>query len=497
MSIAQHYPVLHVVLPLIAAPVMVLARHGGFAWLLATAVSWTSLAISAALLAQVHDGGVISYAIGSWAPPWGIEYRIDSANAYLLVLVSLIGSVAVIYGRTSIEAEVPREQHYLFYSMYSLCLAGLLGIAATGDGFNLFVFLEISSLSSYVLIALGRDRRALMASYQYLIMGTIGATFIVIGVGLLFLMTGTLNLVDIADRLPGVVDKRPVLAALAFITVGVSLKLALFPLHFWLPNAYAYAPSAVTALLAATATKVGAYILLRFLFTIFGIEISFATLQADGVILLAAAVAVIVGSLNAIRQTDVKRMLAYSSVAQVGYIALGFGLVSVTGLSAGILHLFNHALMKGALFLALGSIVYRLGSTELRDLHGLARHMPWTFAAFTAGGLSLVGIPLTAGFISKWYLLQATIEQGWWSLAVVVVVGSLLAVLYVWRVVEVAYFQPRPSSARKVREAPLALLVPTWILVLANIYFGIDTTLSVGTATNAARALLTAAGGAP
>src|SRR3972149_5873173 len=154
--------------------------------------------------------------------------------------------------------------------MYLLCLAGLLGISVTGDAFNLFVFLEISSLSTYVLIALGRDRRALMAGYQYLIMGTIGATFFVIGVGLLYLETGTLNMADMAARLPRGTAARPVLAALAFITVGISLKLALFPLHLWLPNAYAYAPSAVTAFIAATATKVSVYVLLRFYYSVFG-----------------------------------------------------------------------------------------------------------------------------------------------------------------------------------------------------------------------------------
>ena len=213
--IATHFPVLQVILPLIAAPIMVLARRGAIAWLLAVIVSWAGLFISLALLARAADGSVISYAIGNWPPPWGIEYRIDRVNAFLLTLVSLISAVVVVYSRLSVAAEVPRERHYLFYALYSLCLAGLLGITITGDAFNLFVFLEIASLSSYVLIALGRDRRALMAAYQYLIMGTIGATFIVIGVGLLYLMTGTLNMADMAVRLRGVTEVRPVLAALA------------------------------------------------------------------------------------------------------------------------------------------------------------------------------------------------------------------------------------------------------------------------------------------
>lgn len=268
--IADHLPILQVVVPLLGGPAIVLVRHRNIAWGIATLVSWVSLVIAVAIAFRVADSGTISYAIGNWPPPWGIEYRIDGLNAFMLVLVSLIGAVAMPYARISIAAELPREQEYLFYAMYCLCLTGLLGMAATGDAFNLFVFMEIASLSSYVLIALGRRRQALWAGYQYLIMGTIGATFYVIGVGLLYLMTGTLNLADMAARLSQAQDVRPVIAALAFITVGVGLKLAMFPLHQWLPNAYTYAPSVVTAFLAATATKVSIYVLLRFSLGVFG-----------------------------------------------------------------------------------------------------------------------------------------------------------------------------------------------------------------------------------
>ena len=478
------------VVPLIAAPLMVLARHGGFAWLLATVASWFSLAVSAALLAQVAEGSVISYAIGNWAPPWGIEYRIDSVNAFLLVLVSLIASVVVIYSRESVAAEVAPEQHYLFYAMYVLCLTGLLGIAATGDGFNLFVFLEISSLSSYVLIALGRDRRALMASYQYLIMGTIGATFIVIGVGLLFLMTGTLNLADMAARLPGISETRPVLAALAFLTVGICLKLALFPLHLWLPNAYAYAPSAVTAFLAATATKVSVYVLLRFYYSVFGESVIFTALPMGGILLALSLAAMFIASTVAIFQHDLKRMFAYSSVAQIGYITLGISFDSLNGLTAGLVHLFNHAITKGALFLLLGGIALRLGAVRFDSIDGIGRTMPLTSFGIVLAGLSLIGTPGTAGFVSKWYLVLAAIEAGAWWLAALIVLSSLLAVVYVWRFVEAAYFREPGAGVARLREPPLSMLVPAWLMVLACIYFGLDTDLTLGGAGAAAESLL-------
>ena len=199
--IGSHFPALQVVVPLLAAPLCVLFRHASAAWLLALAASWSCAAIATALWLRVLESGPISYMLGSWPAPWGIEYRIDAVNAFVLLLVSAIGAVVVPYARRSVAAEIPEEQHYLFWAAFLLCLCGLLGITITGDAFNLFVFLEISSLASYVLIAIGRDRRALMASYQYLIMGTIGATFYVIGVGLLYLVTGTLNLADMAARL--------------------------------------------------------------------------------------------------------------------------------------------------------------------------------------------------------------------------------------------------------------------------------------------------------
>ena len=492
--IAAHLPALQVVVPLIAAPLCVILRRGALAWALALAVSWLSLVIAIALLARVLEVGVLSYALGGWPAPWGIEYRVDTVNAFVLLLVSAISALVLPYARASIAAELPAEQHHLFYTTYLLCLTGLLGITITGDAFNLFVFLEISSLSSYVLISLGNDRRALTAAFQYLVMGTIGATFILIGIGLLYMMTGTLNMADLAQRLTAVSGTRPVLAAFAFITVGISLKLALFPLHLWLPNAYAYAPSAVTVFLAATATKVAVYMLLRFVFTVFGGAFAFGATPLGAILLPLALIAIFTTSTVAIFQDDIKRMLAYSSLAQLGYMILGVSFASVTGLTATIVHLFNHALMKGALFMVMGSVYLRLRSVDIEDFRGLGRAMPLTMGAFVVGGLSLIGIPLTVGFISKWYLVLAALERGWWWAAALVLLGSLLGVVYVWRVVEVAYFQAPPQGRAAPAEAPLSMLIPTWTLIAANLYFGVDTERTLGVAGRAAAYLI---GGTP
>ncbi len=488
-----HLPVMQVIIPLIAAPLCSLLTRASLAWLLATFISIFTFFISLLLIREVSLHGVLSYELGGWAPPWGIEYRIDHLSSYVLVIVSATASITMLAARKSIEQEIAPEKISLFYSAYLLCLTGLLGIVATGDAFNLFVFLEISSLSSYVLIAMGRDRKALTASYQYLIMGTIGATFILIGVGLLYMLTGTLNIIDLQQKIPALLTSRALHAAFAFFTVGISLKLALFPLHLWLPNAYAYAPSMITVFLSATATKVSLYVLFRFFFGLFSNEISFQHFHLEKILLPLSAIAIFVASFVAIFQDNIKRMFAYSSVAQIGYMTLGIGLASKSGSIAGMVHLFNHAIIKGGLFLAMACIVFRIHSVQLESFAGLGKRMPWTMAAIVLLGLGLIGIPFTSGFISKWYLLAAAIEQSHWLAAIIIVGGSLLAIVYIWKIVEYAYFKSPADSfdndTKVTFEAPLQMLIPLWVLVIANIYFGLETSFSFGFANTAINAL--------
>ncbi len=488
--IAAHLPALQIVIPLISAPLCALIPSGRVAWLLATLVSWLALAMAAAMLAQVTANGPLDYEMGGWAAPWGIAYHVDRLGALVLVIVAGIGALVSTGYYHGIAREVAPDRQPLFYTAYLLALTGMLGIAITGDVFNLYVFLEIASLSSYTLVALGSDRRALTAAFQYLILGTIGATFILIGIGLLYMMTGTLNMADLATRLPELGGARPVRAAFAFIVVGAGLKFALFPLHWWLPNAYTHAPSMVSAFLAGTATKVGVLILLRFVFSVFGVDFSFRVMPLGEILTALGLIAIILGSLAAIFQDNLKRMLAYSSLAQIGYIVLGVGLANLNGLVASLVHLFNHAAMKGALFLALAAVFHRVGAIDMASIRGLGRRMPYTMAAFMIAGVSLVGLPPTVGFVSKWYLLLAAIETGQWSVVAVVVLGSLLALIYTLRVIEAAYFQPPPDGDGDIREAPLAMLAPLMALGFATIYFGIDTDLTVGVAKIAALGLL-------
>ncbi|MEM7586820.1 MAG: monovalent cation/H+ antiporter subunit D family protein [Acidobacteriota bacterium] len=490
----EQLPVLQILVPMLTAPLCVLSRRPIASWVLALAATWFALATSIQLLLRVLAEGTISYELGGWPPPWGIELRIDLVNVFVLLIVTAICSVVLTAAPRSLAAEISRERHYLFYAAYLLCMTGLLGMAATGDAFNVFVFLEISSLSSYILISLGPTRRALHSAFQYLVMGTLGGTFVLLGVGMLYMVTGTLNIVDMGERLAELGPNRTVLVALAVIVVGTSIKLALFPLHAWLPNAYTFAPALVTAFLAATATKVAYYVLVRFVFRVFGVDLAFGALRLDTMLMPVAILAMFIASTVAIYQRDVKRLLAYSSLAQIGYMVLGLSLASVTGLTGGIVHLFNHAIMKSALFMALACVMLRIGSTRLDDLSGLGKRMPLTAAAFVGGGLGLIGVPLTAGFVSKWYLVLAALEGGYWPVAVLILLSSLLAVIYVWRVVEVAYFRPPPEDAAPVEEAPWSLLIPTWVLVGATFYFGISTSVTVDVAAKAAQMLVNGGG---
>ncbi len=483
-ALELNLPALIVVGPLLAALVVALVGQRGRAWPLtvATTTALFGLTLWLASKVLVAPEGRISFDIGGWSPvplegvaglvPIGIEYRVDGLNALVLVLVAGVAAVVTPFARLSVAREVPEDRLHFFYAAYLLCLTGMLGITITGDAFNVYVLLEITSLTSYALIAMGkgRDRRALTASFHYLLMGTVGASFLLVGIGYLIMVTGTLNMADMAQQLQALGPNRTVIAAFAMILVGVTIKMGLFPLHQWLPGAYTYAPSAVTALLASTATKVGIYVALRFFFTIFGAAFALESFAGEAMTVL-ACLAILHGSLMAIQQTDVKRLLAFSSVAQIGYMALGLGLHTETGLTGALLHMLNHALVKGALFVAIGAVIYRAGAGRLEDLRGLAKKMPLTAAAIVVACLGLVGIPLTGGFLSKWYLVSAAVSTGHWGVAVAVLVGSLLAVVYCLRLIEPMLFG-REDEGPQVGEAPPSMLLPAWLLAAGSVVLG-------------------------
>ncbi|MBI3434296.1 MAG: monovalent cation/H+ antiporter subunit D family protein, partial [Proteobacteria bacterium] len=252
----------------------------------------------------------------------------------------------------------------------------------------------------------------------------------------------------------------------------------------------AYAPSFVTAFLSATATKVAIYLLVRFYFSVFGATMDYRDLPITAIIIALSITAMVAASFIAVFETNLKRMLAYSSIAQIGYITLGIGIANQAGLTGGLVHLFNHALMKATLFLALGAVFFRLGTVKLDDLAGVGRRMPLTMGAFAVAGFALIGTPGTAGFISKWYLALGALDRGWWVIVFALVASSLISVVYVGRVIEVVWFRPALSTNAQASDPPLSMLAPILALAAATIYFGLDTSLTVGVVDGAVKTLL-------
>ncbi|MDX1380380.1 MAG: monovalent cation/H+ antiporter subunit D family protein [Xanthomonadales bacterium] len=491
IALQPHLPVLVVIAPLLAAPLVSLLSGHRLAWSAATAASLCAFLVAVEIALQVQQTGPLVYELGSWAAPYGIALMVDAFSALLLVIVCGASTAGLLVAARGLGDTIARQRLPLFYTAWLLALAGMVGIVVSADAFNIFVFMEISSLATYILVAGGQRRQALTATFKYLIMGTLGATFYLIGIGLIYMMTGTLNLADMEVRIREVGELRPILVAGGFITVGLALKAAVFPLHTWLPNAYAEAPHPVSAFLAACSTKVALYVLLRLDFFVFQGNVPGHVAQFTAFILPLAVVAILAASVLAARARELKHLLAYSSIAQVGTILLGASMVSVTGLTAGVAHMFNHALAKGALFVAVTCLAACHPQLSLDKLAGAARRMPLTMAGFVVAGLSLIGLPGTAGFISKWYLVLAAIElgpAGIWLIAPVLA-ASLIAVVYIWRVIEPAYFgQADPELPR--REAHWSLLLVLWGVVLLNLYFGLQPEFTLSFSRQAAEALL-------
>jgi multicomponent Na+:H+ antiporter subunit D len=467
----SNLPSLLFLVPFLAA--LVAAAVG---WLLPGAARWIAFGalVVTALLAGaavpvVLTGGTLHTHLGGWAPPIGIELLLDPLSAAVAALVAVVAVIIVGGSMREVREELP-GQETVYYASVLLMLSGLLGIVITGDLFNLFVQIELASLSAYALVASG-GRGAPRAGLTYLILGSFGASVYLAGVGFIYAATGTLNMADVAERLAAA-DPRLVMVGGVLMVAGLGVKMALFPLHMWMPAAYALSPSVSASLMAPLVTKVSAYALVRVLFWVLG----GGALVADRILLdmvaVAGAAAIVVGGLMALLQTDLRRLLAYSSVGQMGLVALGVGVANAPGMTGAVLHIANDALMKGALFLAAGVALLRFGVREVSDLSRLRGRAPWTSAVVAVAGLSLIGIPPLGGFFGKWYVLNGTLADGRWALTAAFVVGSLATVGYVLRLIEPLFFTAA-SGDEGPREGSAPALVACGLLALLVILIGV------------------------
>jgi len=431
---------------LVLAPLFGAFFAGLAAWMqkqisypIALAAMALSCFAAVSLLTDVIMSGTVEYRMAGWAPPMGIALRIDLLNAMVLVLISGIAFLNLVASVKNVEQEIP-DRAPSFYVMYLLFVVGLLGVTATGDLFNLYVLIEITSLTSYTLIALGDKDRAPLAALNYIFIGVIGASFYLLGVGYLYITTGSLNMADVAGILTGLHGSTAVLTAFILCILGVWIKMALFPLHVWLPNAYAFAPVGFARVVAPLMTKVMVYVMVRLMVTVFGLEYIFETLHLADTVVWLAVIAILAGAFTALFQTDLKKMLAYIIVCEIGYMVGGAWLGNSLGMTGAILHILNDGLMTFALFLAVGNIIYMRKQAGFSHLSGLFAAMPWTMAGFVLAGLSIIGVPPFCGFFSKWYLVLGAFEAGAYHFAAALIISSLVCAVLFFKVFEICFF---------------------------------------------------------
>ena len=487
MSLSEHLPILMVVVSLTCAPLCLLfGTKERWAWRLMVLANVITLFLATLLLAQTANG-VVTYALGNWEVPWGIGFKVDTLSAVLVFLFALISSICSFGLRSSLLCELKNKRLSPIYSLILISQAGFIGVILTDDLFNIFVLLEMASLAGYALSATSGNRKALLASYRYLIMGTVGALFFLFGIGYIYLLTGTLNLSDLASRWQQVMHLDSAIAGVVFIALGLIMKTALMPLHLWLPGVYRYAPSLVVALFSGIGSKASLYLLLYLLFSVFNIADSYP-LMVD-VLMLIALVTIVVSSYYALIQNHLKKIMAYSSIGNIGYIVLVFSLANQKAWTAGLIHIVNHSIIKSALFIALGSITCYAGSVSLDKLRGLGSKIPLTCAAISLLGLSLIGVPLTAGFISKWYLLSATLDSQMWIATAAIVVGSLFSIGYVWKILDALYFKAPELQTGSYASIPLSLSLALWLLLGISLYIGIQPTILIEYCSEAVKGL--------
>jgi len=469
--VIPHAPILAIFLPLLAAFLMPVTSLLSKKYKIPGAKEWLSVVFIAAELIVVLSmvpaakTSVITYKLGGWNPPLGIVLAVDALGALAATIIAGVAALVIFYSFLYMRRETGLE-HY--YTLLFLLLAGCMGVVLTGDIFNLYVFFEIMSIASYALVAFRRHLQSIEASLKYLIVGSLGTSFILIGIALLYGRLGSLTMANLM-QLIGQVPAQELVIPLACFLVGFGIKVAMVPFHFWLPDAYQGAPSSVAAFFSGATATVGVYALIRVVYMLFG---------AVGVGSLFAGLGVItmvLGALMALVQRDLKRLLAYSGISQMGYILVGLGLGTALGIQGALFHLFNNAVYKTMLFMIAGALILRVGTSKIDQMGGLWKNMPFTAFLFLIGALAIAGVPPLNGFASKWMIYIAGVQAGGWgyALTAIALIVSALTLAYFLKALSSIFLGQRPKHLDNVREVPLPILAPIVVLGILCVIFGI------------------------
>lgn len=423
--------------------------------------------VAAAVLADRAFEETVTYVVGGFTAPYGIELVVDGLSATMALLVAVISLAVLAYSRVA----GPRTN--AFYAVYLLLVGGLTGMSITGDIFNMYVFLEITGLAAYALVASGEGGRSALAALKYLIVGTVGASLFLLGIGYAYIATGTLNMNDLSAQLAEVGHTDPLVqASFALLVVGLFVKVAVFPLHAWQPDAYAGAPDSVSAFISALVSTVAAYALIRIVYTVFTVEFLQANPAAQSLLAAGAVVSIVFGSVLAVAQTEIKRTLAYSSVSQFGLVVGAVAVANETAMIGATVQLVGHAVMKGGLFLTAGLIATATGARAVDDYEGLIQRLPLGAGAFSVLALAMVGVPPAVGFVGKWYIVLGAVEAEAWPLVVVILASTLLTLAYFARVLERIFFREPDGESIDVSALSTGMQMTIVVAALAAVGLG-------------------------
>ncbi len=393
-------------------------------------------------LMMVLKYGEVRYAFSGWAPPMGIEWVADGLASVMLVGMSLLGVVALVFSCATAPTDLGNGVVH-FYTLILLLVSALTGVVFAGDLFILFVFLEVVALASYGLIGVAGGR-ALVAAFRYLILGTLGASLYLLGVGYFYAATGTLNMADMAERLPHLLTSKAVVGGLLFMFVGLGIKMALVPLHGWLPDAYTYAPESVSPILASLVTKVAMFGWIRIIFWVLGADTVVYDIPILVLVNTLGILAAVIGAFLALTQSDLKRMFAYGGISHIGVILIGVSQGNRTGFVGGVFYLLNDAIMQAALFFLAGVAIVRYGARTVEEFGKIRGESPWVIGAFIVMAMSMIGLPPTGGFFGKWYILLGALEANNYLAVGAILLSTLLTLAYFIKLFE-RLFHERPS----------------------------------------------------